>query len=411
MDRASPTMPATARSSRRHPVWLLTLAMLLVAVNLRTAVTSIGPLLEEIQGGLRLSGVEAGLLTTLPVITFAVLGSLTPAVARRIGEHVAIAGALVLMTVGLALRAVATDGVAFLALSVLALAGGAIGNVVLPALVKRHFPDRIGPMTAAYTTALAVGTTAGAALSVPAAQLRGGAEDWRIGLGIWAVLAAMGLLPWLALLRGSRPDRGDDAARHLPVRVLLRSRTAWWLTLFFGAQSAQAYVAFGWFAQFFRERGIAAARAGVLVAVLAALAIPVSAVIPALAARMRTQRPLIALLVLLYLLAYTGMVVAPVGGAWVWAVLAGAGGGAFPLALTLLALRTRTPAMTAALSASVQSLGYVIAGFGPLLVGVLHRRSGEWGGSFVLLYVLVAVMALSGWFVGSGGHVEDEVAG
>lgn len=409
MATARSRAPAAVRSVRRHPVWLLTLAVLLLAVNLRTAVTSIGPLLEETRHGLHLSGLEAGLLTTLPVICFAVLGAVTPPVARRIGEHVTVAGGLVLMTAGLAGRALAASGAVFLVLSVLALAGGAIGNVVLPALVKRHFPDRVGPMTAAYTTALAVGTTAGAALSVPAAQLTGRGVDWRAGLGIWAVFAAVGVLPWLALLRESRPARGEVS--HQSVRVLLRSRTAWWLTLFFGTQSAQAYVAFGWFAQFFRERGISAERAGLLVAVLASLAIPASAVIPAMAARMRSQRPLIALLVALSVLGYAGMLVAPVGGAWLWVVLVGLGAGAFPLSLTLLALRTRTPAVTAALSAFVQSIGYVIAGSGPLLVGVLHRGSGDWAPSFVLLYVLVAVMALAGWFVGGGGHVEDELAG
>lgn len=408
MTIARPSTPAASPTALPRARWLLIVAVLLVGVNLRTTVTSIGPLLDETQAALHLSGVQQGLLTTLPVICFAVIGALTPSIARRLGEQVTVTVGLVLMTVGLATRALAGSGPVFLALSVLALAGGAIGNVTLPALVKRWFPDRVGPMTAAYTTALAFGTTAGAALSVPVADASGGPDGWRLGLGVWAVLAAVAVLPWLALLRDSRPAGMRRA--HLPFQALLRSRTAWWLVLFFAAQSAQAYIAFGWFAQFFREQHLSAARAGLLIGILAALAIPVSAAIPAAAARMRTQRPIVLGLTSLYLIGYLGMLLAPVGGAFAWAVLVGIGGGAFPLSLTLLALRSRSPEMTATLSAFVQSIGYVLAGSGPLLVGVLHRRPGDWGGMFVLLFVLLAVMLTAGWFVAAGGPVEDELA-
>jgi len=405
---ARPSTPRSSPAAPPHARWLLAVAVLLVGLNLRTAVTSIGPLLSETQATLHLSGVQEGLLTTLPVICFAVLGALTPSIARRIGEQVTVTAALVLMAVGLATRALAHSGPAFLALSVLALAGGAIGNVTLPALVKRWFPDRVGTMTAAYTTALAFGTTAGAALSVPFADLSGGPNGWRLGLGVWSVLAAVAVLPWLALLGDRRP--AGARSEHLPFNALLRSRTAWWLVLFFAAQSAQAYIAFGWFAQFFREQHLSGTRAGLLIGILAALAIPVSATIPAAAARMRTQRPLVLGLGAVYLLGYLGMLLAPVGGAFAWAVLVGIGGGAFPLALTLLALRSRTPAMTATLSAFVQSIGYVLAGIGPLLVGVLHRRPGDWGPMFVLLFILLAVMLVAGWYVAAGGPVEEEIA-
>lgn len=408
MTTARPSTPGSSPAAPPHARWLLAVAVLLVGLNLRTAVTSIGPLLSETQATLHLSGVQEGLLTTLPVICFAVLGALTPSIARRIGEQVTVTAALVLMAVGLATRALAHSGPAFLALSVLALAGGAIGNVTLPALVKRWFPDRVGAMTAAYTTALAFGTTAGAALSVPFAGLSGGPDGWRLGLGVWSVLAAVAVLPWLALLRDRRPAGAHS--EHLPFNALLRSRTAWWLVLFFAAQSAQAYIAFGWFAQFFREQHLSGTRAGLLIGILAAVAIPVSATIPAAAARMRTQRPLVLGLGTVYLLGYLGMLLAPVGGAFAWAVLVGIGGGAFPLALTLLALRSRTPAMTATLSAFVQSIGYVLAGTGPLLVGVLHRRPGDWGPMFVLLFILLAVMLVAGWYVAAGGPVEEELA-
>jgi len=172
----------------------------------------------------------------------------------------------------------------------------------------------------------------------------------------------------------------------------------------------QAYVSFGWFALFFREEaGVSATRAGLLVAVYAALSIPVSLVIPTLAARMRSQRPILAALVACYGVAYAGMLAAPLAGAWVWVVLAGIGSGAFPLVLTLIGLRSRTPEVTTALSAFTQSVGYVLAGGGPVLVGVMHGSGLGWGPTFVLLFGALTVMAAAGWRAAAPGVVEDDL--
>jgi len=383
--------------------------VLLAAVNLRTAVSSVGPLLDELERGIGLSSQLAGVLTTVPVLSFAALGSVTPRLAHRFGERRTLAGALVLMTVGLGLRATAGSALPFLLLSVTALAGGAMGNVLLPVLVKAHFPTRIGGMTAAYTTAMAVGTTLGAAVTVPLASVRG-PLDWRIGLGAWSLLAAVAAAVWVELARTARPTVAAGSERVAP--PLRRSPTAWALALFFGAQSLQAYVAFGWFALFFRERaGASATEAGLLVALLSALSIPISMVIPALATRWRTQRPLVAVLTGCYAVAYAGMLLAPRRGAWLEVVLVGVGCGAFPLALTLIALRTRTAAGTAALSAFAQSVGYLIAGTGPVAVGVLHGATHRWTWPFALLYLDLTIMAVAGWYVAAPGYLEDDLAG
>lgn len=389
-----------------RPRGLLLAAMLLAGVNLRTAVTSVGPVLDEVQTGVGLSDAAAGVLTTLPVISFALLGSLTPRLARRHGERRVLCGALVLMTAGLLARSLVGAAVPFLLLSIVALAGGAMGNVLLPVLVKRHFPDHIGPLTAAYTTALALGTTAASAVTVPIASIRGGV-DWRIGLGVWAVPAAAGAVLWVGLAARDRPlPAGEQPARP----AVHHSRTAWSLALFFGSQSMQAYIAFGWFALFFREQAhVSAFRAGLLVAVLAAFAVPISAIVPALAARRPDQRPLVFGLLALYVVAYVGMLVAPGAGQWAWAVLAGIAGGTFPLALTMIGLRTRTAEATASLSAFAQSTGYLYAGAGPLLVGVLHGATGGWGWAFVLLFADLAVMAVAGWYAGQPRFVEDDL--
>jgi CP family cyanate transporter-like MFS transporter len=400
---ARPT-PAAAAGRR----WSLVVAVVLTALNLRTAVTSVGPLLQQVQDGIGLSSPLAGVLTTLPVVCFALVGWYAPAVAARLGEHRAVTGALALMTAGLLGRALVSDPAAFLALSAVALLGGAVGNVLLPSLVKRHFPDRIGPMTAVYTTALAVGLTGAAAGAVPLASAAG-EGGWRFGLGAWAALSALAVVPWLWHLRDrdveTTPRRDRSGGR------MKRSPTAWALAVFFGAQSLHAYVSFGWFALFFQEQGpFSASHAGFLLAVVTGLSIPVSAVVPALAARRPSQRPIVLALAGCYVVAYTGMLTATdLAGGVLWAALVGVGSGAFPLALTMIALRTRTADATASLSAFSQSVGYLLAGGGPLVVGVLHGRSGGWTGSFVLLFAALAVMVASGWYAARPRFVEDEV--
>src|ERR687890_735680 len=407
-DRADRSARATPEASAgARPRWLLVLAIVLTALNLRTAVTSVGPVLDELERGLGLGSGLAGLLTTLPVLAFAALGAVTPSVAGWIGERRTLAASLVLMASGLAVRAVAGSAAVFLLMSVLALVGGAMGNVLLPTLVKRHFPDRIGPMTAVYTTALAVGTTCAAGLTVPVSRLDG-ADGWRLGLGVWALLAAVAVLPWLAVLRGDvrhGTPRGDHRAT-----ALRRSPLAWALAVYFGSQSLQAYVAFGWYAQLYRDAGLSAQRAGLLVAFIAALSIPTSMVMPAWAARMRSQRPLIFLLVAMYAVSYAGLLAAPRSAPWLWAALTGLGAAAFPLSLTMIGMRTRTPATTAALSAFAQSIGYLLAGTGPLLVGVLYGATGGWGWPFALMWVALAAMLVSGWVVGRERYIEDDLA-
>ena len=216
-------------------------------------------------------------------------------------------------------------------------------------------------------------------------------------------------MPWLWHL-GERGRPGGQSAGRSGARML-RSPTAWALAVFFGAQSLHAYVSFGWFALFFQERGpFSASHAGFLLAVVTGLSIPVSAAVPALAARRSSQWPLVVLHAGCYVVAYTGMLTATdfLGGV-LWAALVGVGSGAFPLALTMIALRTRTADATASLSAFAQSVGYVLAGGGPLLVGVLHGSTGGWSGSFVLLFAALAVMVVAGWYAAQPRFVEDEV--
>jgi CP family cyanate transporter-like MFS transporter len=382
---------------------LLLAALILTGLCMRTAVTSVGAVLDSLQSGLHLSSAVASVVTTLPVACFAGIGAVAPRLARRFGAHRLLVASLITMTAGLVTRALVHVGWAFVLLSILALSGGAIANILMPSLVKRHFPDSIGRMTAVYSTALAVGITAAAGLTVPIGSL---GDGWRTGLASWALLSALAVVAWLPTLRRDRPERPVSGVRDSV--ALGRSPLAWTLMLFFAFQSFQAYVAFGWFAKFFHSHGVSDSTSGALVAVLTAVLIPVSLVAPGLT--VRHARPLIVALGACALVSYVGMLVAPVGGDWVWMVLAGTGGGMFPVALTLIGLRAREAETTAGLSAFVQTRGYVLAGSGPLLFGVLHGTTGSWVLPMATLIVALGVSVGAGWLAAAPRYVDDEVA-
>ncbi|WP_084258760.1 CynX/NimT family MFS transporter [Microtetraspora malaysiensis] len=392
-----------ARRGRRtgSVAWLVGLGIVLAALNLRTAVTSVGPVLDQVSAALGMSGVASGLLTTLPVLCFALFGAMTPALSHRVGEHRLLLAGLVLLGAGLWIRSVVGSSGVFLAASVLALSGGAIGNVLIPTLIKRHFPSRSGLMTTVYSTAMAAGTMLAAAATVPIQRAAGG--NWHVALGVWAALAAVSAIPWLALLR-SEPER--HRARGTGPGELVRSRLAWAIATYFGTQSLIAYVMFGWLPQLLQDNGYTSAQAGTLLAVFTGLGIPISMLVPSIAARMADQRLLVAAFCGAYVIGFAGLLTGR--ALWVWAVLVGVGMGSFPLALAMLALRTRTAEATAALSAFGQSAGYLIAGAGPLAVGVLYELSGGWTVPFVLLFVVVGAQMVAGWYAGASRYIEDE---
>ncbi|RJL34491.1 CynX/NimT family MFS transporter [Bailinhaonella thermotolerans] len=404
MSLLAPEKPGVAlRASRNGSMaWLLVLGIVLAALNLRTGVTSVGPLLGEIRDSLGLSGASTGLLTTLPVLMFASVGALTPTLARRFGDSRLLFAALGTLGAGLAVRSVVGHAGVFLLASAVALAGGAVGNVLIPTLIKKHFPTRVGLMTTVYTTALAVGTMLAAAATVPIEKAAG---SWHVALGVWAAFAAVAVLPWLALVRGS--SAGTAGRSPYGLRFLVRSKLAWAVAGYFGTQSLVAYVMFGWLAQILRDNGYSAGEAGALLSLFTGLSIPISLVLPALTARMRDQRPVVAALVALYVIGFAGLQFAPASTMAVWVVVVALGMGSFPLALMMFALRTRTAPATAALSAFGQSVGYLIAGVGPLLVGVLYESTGGWTAPFVLLYATVAAQLLFGLYAARGRYLED----
>lgn len=404
-----------SRATRAWTTRLVVVGIVLTALNLRPAITSLGALLEEVRAGLGMSGTVTGLLTSLPPLCFAVFGVMAPRLARRFGPAAVVCAGMVAIATGLLIRPYAGGTAGFLAASALALMGIAVSNVLMPVIVKRWFPDRIGPMTGLYSMALAIGTSSAAAVTVPMTEVLGG--SWRTGLAVWAALAAAAVAPWLPFVR----DRGGrsaerDAGAPTPVREegpslrITRSRTAWALAVFFGLQATAAYITMGWMAQIFRDAGVPAGTAGLLLAVTMVMGVPLAFVIPRLATRLPRQGPIVVALGVCGLLGYGGLHLAPAAGAWAWALLIGIANCSFPLALTMVGMRARTGAGVVKLSAFAQSTGYLISIPGPLLVGVLYQHSGGWGLPLALMAALMLPQMVAGILAGRDRVVEDEAA-
>jgi CP family cyanate transporter-like MFS transporter len=388
---------------------LVVVGIATLAFNLRPAAVSVGPVLDEVRAGLGFNGTETGLLTSLPVLSFAVFGALAPRFARWIGMHRATLLALVALVAGLWLRSRMDTGTPFLLLSFVSLSGMAVANVLLPSLVKLHFPDRVGLLTSVYSTFLALGLTSASVLTVPIAEHGSGSGlDWRLGLVVWAGTAGVAVLPWLGLVR--HDQRQEVQPQRFGLADVARTRIGWVMAFFFGLQSLQAYVIFGWVAKIYRDAGFSASTAGLLLGVATGISIPLSFVIPSLTARLADPRVLLTVVMSCYPVGYLGLLIAPVGGAWVWAVALGIGTTTFPFILTLIGLRARTPAGTAALSGFTQSVGYLISVIGPFGVGVLHDATGGWT---VPLWALLAVCVpqyLVGLAASRPAYLEDQLA-
>ncbi|ORT57490.1 MFS transporter [Streptomyces sp. CB03238] len=411
---APASTPDQAGTRPTSAVWLtrlLIVGLVLAALNLRPAITSLGALLEEVRDGLHMSGGVAGVLTSVPPLCFAVFGITAPRLARRFGPGAVVFAGMAAITAGLVIRPFAGGTAAFLAASALALMGIAVSNVLMPVIVKRYFPDRVGTMTGLYSMALALGTSLAAAATVPVTDALGG--NWRTGLAVWAVLGALAVVAWLPLVRnrGSGDDTatpGTDTPEETPAIRITRSRTAWALACFFGLQATGAYITMGWMPQIFRDAGVSAGTAGVLLAVTMVMGVPLAFVIPRLATRMKNQGPIVVALGLCGLSGYAGLHFAPAAGAWAWALLLGVSNCAFPLALTMIGMRSRTGGGVVRLSAFAQSVGYLISIPGPTLVGALYEHSGGWGTPLALMTGLMVPQVIVGIIAGRDRTIEDE---
>nr|WP_240939648.1 MFS transporter [Planosporangium flavigriseum] len=379
--------------------------VLLVGLNLRPAVTSLGAVLEEVQRDLHFSGTGSGFLTALPVLCFALVGAGTPLLLRRFNHEKVVAGSLTMLVAGLVIRPFTSLPVVFAVASALSLAGIAIANVVLPGVVKEYFPDRAGPITGMFSAFVALGTSAGSAFTVPFGHSVNG--GWRAGLGLWAAVGALGLAPWVVTAyRAARVRRGGTLGDGVSA---WRSPRAWALMGFWALQSAQAYVLLGWLPAILQRSGHTPGEAGWLVALMGALGAPVAFAVAVMQRRRADQRVTMLGVMLCYAGGYVGLLYYPGPLAVLWMCLLGLASGAFPLMLSLLGTRSATPASTHSLSAFVQSTGYLLAGAAPVVAGWLSSQTASWRPLLIMMMLLLVPQTVTGMIAAGPWVLDREV--
>ncbi|MFJ8064498.1 CynX/NimT family MFS transporter [Psychrobacillus sp. NPDC096426] len=387
--------------------WLIILGIIFIATNLRAPLTSVGPLVGLIRDNMHLSNTLAGMITTLPLLAFAFFSPFVPKLGRKYGFELVILFSIIFLTVGIILRSL--SGVAYLYIGT-AVLGFAISvcNVLLPSLIKREFPKRIGLMTGVYSISMNLFGAVASGISVPIAMGLG--FGWQGALGIWGVLSFISILFWLPQMRhrhmktvSTHQQTTNDSKLNL-----WRSALAWQVTLFMGLQSMVFYVLIAWLPEILKEQGISTDQAGWLLSTMQLALLPFTFIVPIIAGRLSSQRMLVTITSILLLMGTLGLLYGGSNLIVLWIILLGVGGGfAFSLSMMFFSLRTENAHQAAELSGMAQSVGYLLAAVGPTLFGLLHDVTNSWTipllllvGASVLLFIF-GLGAAKNRYVGS----------
>lgn len=402
------------------PLWrgrtLAFVGILLVALNVRTAVAAVSPIARDIARDIPLDDVSLGALGMIPPAAFALAGLVTARIAGKMGAERFLLAAIAVMTSGHLVRAAGDSYLWMVIGSVLALLGMGVGNILLPALVKRYFPDRIGLMTGLYITMITFSAAIPAYLAVPLSEL----ADWRWSIGSWAVLAAAGFAPWAYLLTApsrrhlaaeQRPDSRLGGVRRLPTRWRLwTSRLAMTLAITAAVSSFSFFAIFAWLPEILIETaGQTAQQAGTLLALYSIVGCPASLVVPILAVRARNPGMIVQVGALASILGFVGLMSSN-HATWLWVLLLSGGQAMFPVCLVLINLRSRTPEGSVVLSSFSQGFGFGVATAGPLVMGILRDMTGGWTAVFILMIVVSVPALITGTMLNRRAFIEDESA-
>lgn len=372
---------------------LLIAGIVLIAINLRPALAGVGPLVGAIRETTGLSNTLLGLLTTLPLIAFGVLSTLTPLFTRRYGIEGTLAGALFLLTTGILLRAIPSVAALFAGTLLLGIAI-AFGNVLLPSIVKRDFPGHSGEMTSLYSSVMGLGAAVAAGISVPLASDVG--LGWRWSLGSWALLSFIALLLWLPQLRHNTLSSRSRSFRKA-MRDLGGNLVAWQVALFMGLQSFTFYVILAWLPEILQSRGLDPSYAGWMLSLSQGTGVLGTIVVPTWAGKLNGQRGLVWLVVLVEGISLAGLMLPETFWVPLWVSLIGFSlGGSFGLALLFIVLRSHDTDTATELSGMSQSIGYLLAAIGPTLFGALHDLTDAWLVPLLLLGGIAVIKLLMG---------------
>ncbi|BAQ10744.1 anion abc transporter permease [Bacillus sp. OxB-1] len=384
-------------------LWLLIIGIVCIASTLRSPLTSVGPIIEQIREGTGISNLLAGFLTTIPLLAFAIISPFVPKLSRRFGLEKALFFSLCLLLAGTIIRSLGATPPLLIGTFLIGIAI-AFGNVLLPSLLKLSFPLHVGLMTGIYSMSMNISATLASGVAVPIAT--GTSFGWQGALGVWGVLAFIAVIVWLPQLRSKNrvavPATNKTIGKDTP---LWRSPIAWSVTFFMGLQSLLFYTTSAWIPEVLKSDGMSANRAGWMLSLLQFSQLPMTFIIPILADKVKSQRTIVLGVVLLFVLGYGGVVVGGAAFTPLWMILIGiAGGAAFGLAMMFFTLRTHTPQQAAELSGMAQAFGYALAAVGPVLFGSLHDVSGNWTVPMTILFVAIALLLVSGLQAGKNAY-------
>lgn len=366
-------------------VWLLILGIILLATNLRAPITSVGPLVEIIRADLGISNTLAGLITTLPLIAFALLSPVAPKLARRYGMSLVLFVSVLVLGVGVLIRSAWGIGALLIGTVILGLAIS-VCNVLMPSLIKEKFPLRTGLMIGVYSVAMNLTGAIASGVSIPVSE--GVGLGWKGALAIWAVLALIASLLWAPQLRRQRQQANISGKLDKPTNVW-KSALAWYVTLYMGLQSLLFYVVVTWLPDILKSQGMTADSAGWTLSFMQLSVLPITFIMPIVAGRVKNQVGLMIITVSFFFAGIGGILYGSDKLTMLWAIMIGISlGSSFSLAMMLFGLRTSNAYDAAELSGMAQSVGYLLAAVGPTFVGYLHDVTGGWR---MPMYFLVGV--------------------
>lgn len=385
-------------------IGLIILGIIVIAANLRTPLTAVGPLVSLIRDDVHISNTLAGLITTVPLLAFALLSPLVPKLGRRYGVERIILIALIFLTVGIVIRSLSGAANLFIGTAILGFAI-AVCNVLLPSIIKRDFPNKMGSMTGVYSISMSLSGAIASGISVPLAMNAG--LKWQGALGIWGILSFISILCWLPQFRNQTKRTATTNRKTAGDVNVWRSPLAWQVTMFMGIQSMVFYVLIAWLPEILKQQGIPSNQSGWYLSIMQLAMLPFTFMVPVIAGRLSSQRSLVAVTCTLLLTGTLGLLYGSSGIVLLWIILLGIGGGfAFSLSMMFFGLRTENAHQAAELSGMAQSIGYLLAAVGPALIGYLHDATNRWN---LPLFILLGASVLL--FLVGMGAAKDRLVG
>lgn len=385
--------------------WLLIIGIILIAANLRAPLTSIGAVISSIRVDLNMSHAVVGAITTLPLLAFAILSPFAPKVARKISMERTVFLALVILAIGLVLRSSFGTGALFTGTLFIGVAI-AFGNVLLPGITKLKFPFKIGIMTGVYSVFMNIFGALASGLSVPLSTI--GQLGWKGSLAFWSLPAFLAILVWIPQLNKVKTTNNNETAEPKKTTSIWRSPLAWSITLFMGLQSLIFYTSITWLPEMLQEIGYSSSAAGWLLFLMQFTLIPITFIIPLVAERMDNQKILAATTAILFFMGIGGVLLGQKALIPISVIFIGAGAGmAFSLSMMFFSLRTSSAVEAADMSGMAQSVGYLLAAVGPMLVGALHDMTGSWTTPLLMLLGVAVIIFIAGIQAGKPKVIES----